>query len=111
MGGLDGNPEQQQQGPAERPALALLVLTEAWAFDTMHRRRVGCRRRKEGPYGHSDAHKYCPLGRCGTRPGTHHERANKTLPTRSAKITAWRIAKAMKNRMYLEEEVYGKHTK
>jgi len=86
-----------------------LILTEAWDFDIMHRRagRDGVTRQREVDK-HADAHKYCPLGRCGTRPGPYATGAPRAFQGRSAKITAWRIAKAKANRAYLEERVYGK---
>ena len=88
----------------------LVSLTDLWKFDMMHRRagRESVPRQKEvSP--HADAHKYCPLGRCGNRPGPFQNGAARENPrSRSAKITAWRKAKAMKNRRYLEEEVYGR---
>ena len=89
-----------------------LVLTEAWDFDIMHRRAGRDERpKKEGPYGkHADAHKYCPLGGCGARQGPYRGGQVRLL-TKSAKITAWRKAKAQANRRYLEEYVYGHKNK
>ena len=89
------------------------LLTEAWIFDMIHRRAGGTAR----PWRmvqHADAHKYCPLGRCGTRPGAYARAGPEDHPawsTRSAKITAWRKAKALANRRYLEEYVYGDEKK
>jgi len=58
---------------------------------------------------HADAHKYCQIGRCGTRPGPYTGgRSADHAGSRSEKITSWRIAKARANRAYLEENVYGK---
>ena len=84
-----------------------MILTESWQFDIMHRRAGGhaVLRRKSI---HGDAHKNCPLGRCGTRPGAYAEGPGRTFAGRSTKITAWRIAKAKANRRYLEERVYAK---
>ena len=86
------------------------ILTEHRILDIMHR-RAG--RDERPPYWrshHGDAHKYCPLGRCGSRPGPYH--ADRRYPTfgRSAKITAWRKAKAYANRRYLEGKWYGHST-
>jgi len=96
-----------ERSPLIRPTT--YVLTESWIFDTMHRRAGGDTRplAKGGPYGHSDAHKYCALASCGfgSRP-VYTEPNPKSI--RSTKIIAWRKAKAAKNRRYLEEHVYGK---
>ena len=84
------------------------VLTEHRELDIMHRRAGrDARPLKGGAYGHGDAHKYCPLGRCGTRPGGYHQGSYREDQTRSRKITAWRKYKAASNRAYLEESVYG----
>ncbi len=90
------------------------VLTESWDFDIMHRRagrdavpQVPWKRRNP----HADAHKNCPFGRCGTRPGAYHGGEVSAFQGRSAKITSWRIAKARANRAYLEERVYGQPRK
>ena len=92
--------------------VVISILTESWEFDIMHRRAGGDARPRTGGYGHGDAHKYCPLGRCGTRPGPYGKStATVAANHRSAKITAWRIAKAKANRAYLEREVYDKPTK
>ena len=82
------------------------ILTEAWELDIMHR-RAG---RDARPVGktHADAHKYCTLGRCGTRPGPYSGGHTKDHGTRKETIIAWRKAKARANRAYLEEEVYAK---
>ena len=87
------------------PLNRLLVLTESWKFDIMHR-RAG---RDAAPQvnKHADSHKYCPLGRCGTRPGPYSGGSAKSNP-RKEKIIAWRKAKARANRAYLEEHVYAK---
>ncbi len=89
------------------PLSVIGILTESWNFDIMHRRagRDAVPRRRYN--AHADAHKNCPLGRCGTRPGPYGAGSYPTIRGRSAKITAWRIAKARANRAYLEEEVYG----
>ncbi len=89
------------------PLMYVRVLTESWDFDIMHRRAGRDAAVPEKVSQHADAHKYCPLGRCGTRPGAYHERAHPALSSRSQKITAWRIAKAQANRRYLEERVYA----
>ena len=96
-------------GANERPLnTQLSMLTEVAEIDTMHRRAGRDARPKGGPYvKHADAHKYCPLGRCGTRPGAYHAGQGQSPDRRSAKITAWRKAKAQANRRYLEEKVYG----
>ena len=89
------------------PSGYLWVLTESWDFDTMHRRAGrDDRPKKGGPYGHGDCHKYCAGYSCGTRSRS----SSKGVPftSRSAKITAWRKAKARANRAYLEERVYAK---
>ncbi len=57
---------------------------------------------------HADSHKYCPLGRCGTRPGPYEGGSKETYPRKKEKIIAWRKAKAYANRAYLEEMVYAK---
>ncbi len=93
-------------------ALPFWALTAVLEFDRMHRRAGGeAASSKDGPYGHSDAHKNCPLGRCGTRPGGYHSSSTGQVSIRSAKITEWRVAKAKANRAYLEEHVYGKPKK
>ncbi len=93
-------------GANERPLNTWLVLTESWDFDKMHRRAGGgCAPKEGGSYhAHADAHKYCEGYSCGKR-----SRTNSPIQTstRSAKITAWRKAKAQANRAYLEEHVYG----
>ena len=81
------------------------LLTESWDFDTMNRRAGGhAPTPKDGPYGHRDCHKYCEGYSCGTRSRPRSEGGS--WSPRSAKITAWRKAKAYKNRAYLEEK-YG----
>ena len=95
------------------PLAFLQVLTEHRELDIMHRRAGrDARPLKDGPYGkHADAHKYCTLGRCGTRAGPYSlVPASPVQYGRPAKITAWRKAKAQANRAFLEERVYG-HTK
>ncbi len=82
-------------------------LTFHLVFDIMHR-RAGREARPREVDRHADAHKYCPLGRCGTRPGPYNAGSPAKVRGRSAKITAWRIAKARSNRAYLEEFVYAK---
>jgi len=84
------------------------LLTEHWELDKMHRRAGRESVLSPKRFKHADAHKYCPLGRCGTRPGAYQGGSSREVPTRSAKITAWRIAKAKANRAYLEENVYAK---
>ena len=93
---------------APSASMRIHVLTESWNFDIMHRRAGGLLR----PGGkHADSHKYCALGRCGTRPGPYEGGFTKdNAASRSAKITTWRKARALANRRYLEEEVYGKTT-
>ena len=86
----------------------LVRLTDLWKFDMMHRRAGRDAAPQKEVDVHADAHKYCPLGRCGTRPGPYNEGPNRSLLGRAAKITAWRIAKARKNRAYLEEYVYAR---
>ncbi len=89
-------------GANERP---FDLLTESWDFDTMNRRAGGML----APGGkHADAHRYCSLGRCGNRPGPYKGGYEEVRPTRFQKITAWRKAKAARNRQYLEEFVYAK---
>jgi len=86
----------------------LVALTELWKFDKMHRRAgrdAGLRRKVSH---HADAHKNCPLGRCGTRPGPYAQNTGWGTNKRSSKITAWRKAKARENRAHLEENVYGR---
>jgi hypothetical protein len=87
---------------------SVMLLTEHWKLDIMHRRAGGMLAAPAGGRPHGDAHKNCPLGRCGTRPGPYHEGTTRTFPGRSQKITAWRIAKARANRAYLEEFVYAR---
>ena len=87
----------------------IFVLTEAREFDKIHR-RAGRDARPTEVSVHADAHKYCPLGRCGTRPGPFATEPSRPKG-RSAKITAWRIAKAKANRAYLEERVYARTEK
>ena len=87
-------------------AFAIMVLTESWDFDSMNR-RAGGTSRPQKEVGHGDAHKYCPLGRCGTRAGPYSTAAS-AQNWRSRKIVAWRKAKAQANRRYLEEYVYAK---
>ncbi len=86
----------------------LVSLTSLWKFDKMHRRagRDAAPQRRSRP--HADAHKNCPLGRCGTRPGAYSSGAHPPQARKSAKITAWRKAKQNANRAYLEEKVYGR---
>ncbi len=86
----------------------LVGLTDLWKFDRMHRRAGRDAAPQKEANRHGDAHKNCPLGRCGTRPGPYGEGTRQTIRGRSAKITAWRIAKARKNRAYLEERVYNR---
>ncbi len=88
--------------------LPFYALTAVFDFDTMHRRAGGDERPpKGGWYGHGDAHKNCPLGRCGNRPGAYSQGAS-PYQRRSGKITAWRKAQAAANRQYLEEYVYAR---
>jgi len=91
---------------------SLNLLTEHRIFDTIHRRAGGLAR-PGGYTQHADSHKYCPLGRCGYRPGAYEGGYTKVgyQTSRSTKITAWRKAKALANRRYLEETVYGNETK
>jgi len=91
------------------PLMIIRVLTESWEFDIMHRRAGRDARPWRKVSKHGDAHKNCPLGRCGTRPGPFSEESRDWGPRhgKTAKIVAWRIAKARKNRAYLEEHVYG----
>jgi len=102
-GGLKG-------GANERPFHFLL--TESWSFDMIHR-RAGGTARPGGYTPHADSHKYCALGRCGNRPGPYEGGYSKgdAWSARKAKITRWRKAKALANRRYLEENVYGNATK
>jgi len=88
--------------------VAVMVLTEHRELDTMHR-RAGRDARPWEVKKHGDAHKFCPLASCGTRPGGYRGGSEENPRGRSAKITAWRKAKARKNRAFLEEKVYG-HT-
>ena len=100
-------------GANERPLnSSIRILTESWDFDIMHRRAGGIAvpNPKGGPYGHGDAHKFCEGLSCGFRSRSELSVSN-TKSVRSAKITSWRKAKALANRRYLEEEVYGKATK
>jgi len=88
------------------------VLQEHADFDMMHRRGGGTRALQYGYLGrraHADSHKYCPLGRCGTRPGPHS--GGSQTNNKTQKIVTWRKAKALANRAYLEENVYGKTTR
>ena len=100
----------EERSPLKLPVDARIwILTESHAFDTMHRRAGRDERpKKENP--HADAHKYCPLGRCGTRPGAYAKGPSSFADrqNRTSKITAWRKAKAQANRRYLEEHVYAK---
>ena len=97
------------KGEALSLPLSMLVLTESWELDIMHRRAGRDARPKV--VKHADAHKYCETGRCGTRPGPYASgRAPFDHRGKTAKIIAWRKAKAARNRTYLEENVYG-HTK
>jgi len=85
----------------------LVSLTDLWKFDRMHRRAGGeAAAPKVGE--HADAHKNCPLGRCGNRKGAYADSTSSSSDWtyRSRKITAWRKAKAYANRAYLEEKVY-----
>ena len=86
-----------------------------YPFDKMAENWYNAQAGREGrssPVGgykkHADAHKYCPFGSCGSRPGPYRGESSRSVPNRSAKITAWRIAKAQANRAFLEEHVYGR---
>ena len=94
-------------GANERPLNVLLVLTESWDFDIMHR-RAGRDARPKGYVIHADSHKYCPLGRCGTRTGPYTSGRAENNFGKKAKIIAWRKARSAQNRAYLEENVYGR---
>jgi len=88
--------------------LNVRILTESWNFDIMHRRAGGdARPQRGGPYGHGDCHKYCQGYSCGKRQRPQFPFSD-PKSVRSAKIIAWRKAKAAANRAYLEENVYGK---
>ena len=92
-------------GANERP---FDLLTEHWNFDMMNRRAGGLDR--PGRLNrHADSHKYCSLGRCGTRPGPYEADSTKGWQKTpwKAKVTSWRKAKALANRRYLEEYVYA----
>jgi len=100
-------------GANEHPLNAFWkVLQEAHDFDTIHRRAGGeaaaPRAKDGGYYGHSDGHKNCAGYSCGKRGREGQARAKKDGEKRTARITAWRKAKAWANRAYLEEKVYGK---
>jgi len=74
------------------------------SFDIL-RRRAG--RDARPPYGgHGDAHKNCEGYSCGRRPRPKFPESD-SQSFRSAKITAWRKAKAYANRRYLEKHVYA----
>ncbi len=107
MSDLDSNPRQGvvKGGANEHPLNYVYVLTESWDFDTMHRRAGRDARPKVTP--HADSHKYCALGRCGTRPGPYQGGSAQDYKTQKEKILAWRKGKARANRAYLEEKVYG----
>jgi len=78
-------------------------LTSHVSLDIL-RRRAG--RDARPPYeGHGDAHKYCAGYTCGSRSRSEFSEPN-AKGVRSAKITAWRKAKAYANRRWLEENVY-----
>ena len=97
------------KGAEEGP---LNLLTEHFFFAIIHRRAGGtCPPVRMVP--HADSHKYCPLGRCGTRPGPYEGGVAKDYKgaTKFQKITAWRKAKALANRAYLEENVYDNAAK
>ena len=79
-------------------------LTSHAEFDILHR-RAG-RDARPRIVLHADAHKYCPLGRCGTRTGAYSQSSGGPAEWKTAKIVAWRKAKAVANRAYLEEHVY-----
>ena len=82
-------------------------LTSHADLDIMHR-RAG-REARPKVTRHADSHKYCTLGRCGTRPGPYAGGHTEGIHGKTAKIVAWRKAKAQSNRRYLEEKVYGKN--
>ena len=88
--------------------VTIQILTEHRELDIMHR-RAGRDARPTKVVRHADAHKYCPLGRCGTRAGPYTGGHQTDYQSKIEKIIAWRKAKARKNRAYLEEHVYG-HT-
>ncbi len=74
----------------------------------MHRRAGrDARPLKGGPYAHGDCHKYCAGYSCGNRKRDSSPRGQ-PASGRTAKIVAWRKAKALANRAYLEEHVYAK---
>ena len=83
------------------PLAFIRVLTESWEFDIMHRRAGREARPQREANAHLDAHKNCPLGRCGTRPGGYHTGQSGAISQRSRKITAWRKKKAKTEWSYL----------
>ena len=78
------------------------LLTSEEETDILHRRAGRDVRPKEGYRRHADAHKYCPLGRCGNRPGAYEGRYHISR-TKTEKIIAWRKAKAYEARGKREE--------
>jgi len=90
--------------------VSVMVLTEHWELDKMHRRAGRDARPSSEVRKHADSHKYCPLGRCGSRPGAYEGGYQTRWETKTEKIVRWRKAKAAANRRYLEEHVYGKAT-
>ena len=81
-------------------------LTSDAEFDILHRRAGRDARPKV--VAHADAHKYCPLGRCGNRPGPYAGGNQESGTRKVQKIVSWRKAKAAENRRYLEEKVYAR---
>ena len=108
-----GRKGESLRGAAERlplsyesDAFPIKLLTEHWTFDMMHRRGGGTpgldiRRR----FAHGDNHRRC-TGNCGQ--SSARGAGGFVTPSRwqQQKVTAWRKAKAAKNRAYLEREVY-----
>ena len=82
------------------------LLTEDERVDTLRRRAGRDARPQDKVTKHADAHKYCPLGRCGSRAGPYQGGYSPVHP-KTQRIIAWRKAKAAKNRAYLEEHVYA----
>ncbi len=109
--GVLGGLSQAEKGPLRCAyEMAIFILTEHWDLDTIHRRQGG-----DGGCGwnpkrsiHGDNHRYC-TGNCSGRGAGTSSGGNAWVSKdkyKQRKITAWRKARAAKNRQYLEEYVY-----
>ena len=80
----------------------MVTLTCRVSFDIL-RRRAGRDARPTEYVKHADSHKYCPLGRCGTRTGPYTGGGAKDYLTKTQRITKWRKQKALTYAIFLEE--------